>query len=360
MSIQKALGLTGIILFSTIFPQTPTPLTFNKGRIAISHDGNNWDKDDAFAFAMDFAVLAAFGIPHKLVHMEHSVIHCSDPEFYSQSLESAKGAEKFPGFDKKIVFDAWKNIDATVANFKAVAEKSTENDPLYVLLGGPAEVPYRGVAAVAKEKRQYITFISHSRANEGMGACISNSRTWSAMKRDFGPDGVKFVEIVDQNKNLGGIGHEKWNWLTTMPENSQLPKSSLAWLLERDFKGNGDISDNGMLWYLLTGNLNGKVGDYEVRFKNPLKTGVTSAFSQSFAPKAAIHTLRRGQDLQIFTGDSKIIKEIKLINLKNQIVYQSHPLQNLTLISVGTFPLGRYILQIQAGDQHLHQPIILY
>ena len=70
------------------------PIKFPGGRIAISHDGNNYDKDDYVAAAMNLALLRGTGLHDKLVHFDHSCHLKNKQSQYSEMLKSVQGAVK--------------------------------------------------------------------------------------------------------------------------------------------------------------------------------------------------------------------------------------------------------------------------
>jgi hypothetical protein len=126
------------------------------------------------------------------------------------------------------------------------------------------EMAWQCLNAVAKDKLQYVKCISHATWNDTYTDGQSR-HTWNNMKADF-PQ-VTYVHISDQNANLGGGSN--WSFLSSMPEVNGLDPSAWTWMKSRDRK-NGDVSDVGMLWYILTGNENARPADFERRFKNPV------------------------------------------------------------------------------------------
>ncbi|HUV64599.1 MAG TPA: hypothetical protein VMW24_11920, partial [Sedimentisphaerales bacterium] len=63
-----------------------------KGRIAFSSDGNYNDEDDWGAFPVAAAILDAFGVTGKLVHVDYNnILAQNDPRFYREMTASVLG-----------------------------------------------------------------------------------------------------------------------------------------------------------------------------------------------------------------------------------------------------------------------------
>lgn len=242
------------------------------GRLAVSHDGNIHDEDDWGALAFVWGIVASFGIQEKLVHVDHSD-HLVDntPNGEKQMILSAEGWKYFPGFDSSIVFNAWRDLNGAIANFKKQAEAGSATDILSFMCAGPMEVPWQCINAVTPSKRKFIRVISHAGWNDNhtwKNADGSESHTWSDMKRSFESDGVIFEKIPVQNGLLGPNDND-WSFLNNMPDNTCIPASAWRWMLSREQK-HSDVSDCGMTWYCLTDDVGGTGAKFEARFKNPI------------------------------------------------------------------------------------------
>ncbi len=254
----------------------PAPLTFTKGRIAMSNDGNSYDWDDVFAVAMYWGMLTSFGVQDKVVHWDIcDNMEKNESQKLAEEIKSGEGWKYFTGFAdaSTFLFNCQTQLPAALANFKKEAEKSTVNDPLYLICAGPMEVPWRLINNVDPAYRKYITCISHSDWNETFTA-NNSTHTWAKMKSDFGPQGVTFIDTYGQNNLLGTDVHD-FSWLKTMPSGTCISPSAWSWVASRDLKGaegkgKWDCSDAGMLWYLLTGNDHGTGAMIKERFLNPI------------------------------------------------------------------------------------------
>ena len=249
----------------------PAKLIYS-GRLAVSHDGNIHDEDDWGALAFVWGIVASFGMQDQLVHVDHSC-HLVDntARGEKQMILSAEGWKYFPGFDSSVVFNDWRDLEGAIANFKKQAEAGSETNILSYMCAGPMGVPWQCINAVTPSKRKFIRVISHSGWNNNhtwKNADGSKSHTWNDMISSFSSDGVKFEKIPGQN-GLLGPGDSDWSFLNNMPDNTCIPASAWKWMFSREQK-HSDVSDCGMTWYCLTGDVSGTGAKFETRFKNPI------------------------------------------------------------------------------------------
>ena len=249
----------------------PAKLIYS-GRLAVSHDGNIHDEDDWGALAFVWGIVASFGMQEKLVHVDHSD-HLVDntARGEKQMILSAEGWKYFPGFDSSIVFNDWRDLEGAIANFKKQAEAGSETNILSYMCAGPMDVPWQCINAVTPSKRKFIRVISHAGWNNNhtwKNPDGSKSHTWNDMISSFESDGVKFEKIPVQNTHLGP-GDSDWSFLNNMPDNTCIPASAWKWMFSREQK-HSDVSDCGMTWYCLTGDVRGTDKKFETRFKNPI------------------------------------------------------------------------------------------
>ena len=274
--------------------QAQTPLWQGKGRIAISSDGNEHDHDDWAATPFSLALLAARGLQDKLVLYTYSDHIWSSNLCYPKSRgmsayehmkESALGAKERFGFKKSQFLCA---VDSPEKAYNTLAEKindSSIDNPLIILAGGPMQVVGEAINRSKKEKRQFVTVVSHSWWNNEHSDWWSDDIerpfpaasalrwdkhegwNWDELKEEFGTKSggsVKFVDIVDQN---GGDGYEglsahmsNFEWLLTFEGRDKAPYQKESWywlytrLLSSARKSNFDVSDSGMVTFILTGN----------------------------------------------------------------------------------------------------------
>ena len=242
------------------------------GRFAFSLDGNHFDEDDIGALAMIGALSWAGGISDRVVHIDHSNnLGDNTPAQAHQMIESAKGIVAHFNIKADIIFNDQTHLDQAQANFKIEAEKSTAANPLWLVCAGPMEVPHRLLAGVNTDCHPYIHCVSHSKWNNTYKKPPSMTHTWATLKSLFPK--VNFHRIKDQNGGRNNTGSdwatelEKWFWLRDSLYQPYRWLYSRNQFTESHKHTRFDVSDAGMLYWLLSGGPKG--GD--------AKAGVASA-----------------------------------------------------------------------------------
>lgn len=271
-----------IVAFASI--QAQTPVWQGKGRIVISSDGNEHDHDDWAATPLSLAMLAAAGLQDNLTLYTYSdhiwgsnqthPTTKSGLNAYQHMRESAvKGGEYF-GFENTNFVCA---VDNAIVAYNAIRNeinKSSADNPLIIIAAGPMQVVGEGINRADKEKRKYITLISHSNWNNNHSDNPSSKNQWDEhsgwtfkeIQEQFGTQkggGVNCDQILDQNggKDYDGLNTAiaKFDWIKTSKARTKYKKGAWDWLYKRQetcikSKGkNFDPSDAGMIIYLLTG-----------------------------------------------------------------------------------------------------------
>ena len=218
------------------------------GRIAISADGNDHDRDDIGATPMGLAILAHFGLQNKVVHYDYNshIWGNGSGNQKKEMTESALGAASRFGFNKSAFISAIDETNKAKNSIANAINNSSSSNPLYLLVAGPMAVACEGIQAADQDKRKYVTVISHSSWNN------EYSQKGSYTANDVKKTGVKFVQIKDQNAGLHKR-YEVWSWLKNHSN------GGLRWVYERmkvSDKPRGDVSDAGMIWYLLKNDQN--------------------------------------------------------------------------------------------------------
>lgn len=266
---MKTTGVTAILItlfWASILYPHPGPFdgkTF-KGRIAFSSDGNYNDEDDWGAFPVAVAILDAFGVADKLVHVDYAnILAKNDPRFYEEMVASVLGSAERYNIPRSVLFDCQKDLDGAVESIRKAIDASSADDPLYYVLAGPMEVPYLGIEKSDPAKRKYVYCISHSRWNDGYTS--SDRDLHSHNKRDVIPSGINWIQVKDGNPNLahpGGVGRQstpdQWRLYHWLRDSSD---PALRWIFTRlEAEGRADISDSTMTYFLLTGDENADLG----------------------------------------------------------------------------------------------------
>jgi len=232
-----------------------TPRAVFRGRIAWSADGNHNDPDDWAASPVALAIFAESGAKDRLVHFDYnSILPQTNAEWEKIHADSVLGAAGRYGYDKSLFHDCRKNLDAAQASIVKAINASSSADPLYFIIAGPMEVPFRAIQKSDHAKRQFVWCISHSRWNDGFAAKYKFTNT----KRSVIASGVNWVQIQDQNRLLSkspygrpATAEAQWRPYHWMRDSGD-PKVRFLW--ERlQVSTRPDPSDAGMAYFLVTG-----------------------------------------------------------------------------------------------------------
>ena len=225
-----------------------------QGRIAWSADGNHNDPDDWAASPVALAIFAEAGLKDRLVHFDYNcILPETDPDWERKHADSVLGAARRYGYDPDRFFDCRKNLDVAVASLVQAINGSSANDPLYFIIAGPMEVPFRAIEKADRAKRQFVYCISHSRWNDG----YATNYKFTFTKRSVIEQDVHWTQIRDQNPLLsfGRYGQPAspeefapYFWM----RDSRNAKVRFLWD-RMVVSTRPDPSDAGMAWFLATG-----------------------------------------------------------------------------------------------------------
>ncbi len=253
-------------------------INFPGGRIAMSFDGNQHDPDDVGALPMSLAFTWAAGLQSNVTFVEHSNHICNvNNVLHGKMQESAAGLIERFGYDSNRIHDFYSDPKASTDKFVIEINKSTANNPLWIVAAGPMESIWRALNSANKNVLSNVSIVSHSAWNEKHGDCGDDSHTWEDLRAFEKNNGLTLIEITDQNSSNGdddfSTPRSKWYWL----RDSKNP--NLAWVYSRDQFSTGnfvkfDPSDSGMVYWLISGGPNGgneRAGAKEARqlFENP-------------------------------------------------------------------------------------------
>ena len=272
------------VVFTSLISNAQTSLWQGKGRIVISCDGNEHDNDDWSATPLSLALLASQELQNKLalyVYSDH--VWSSNHErgdvnglnAYEQMEQSALGGQKWFDFNKTKFICGVDNPDAAYNAIRDEINKSSANNPLFLIEAGPMQMVGEGINRANKNKLKYVTLISHSKWNDehsNKPAEWEHHSGWTLdkIKEQFcAPEkgGLKVIHILDQNGGpcYAGIRVDKseFDWMKTSEYKDKAPyyqRGSWDWLYSRLYlcivcRGGEifDASDAGMVVYLLTG-----------------------------------------------------------------------------------------------------------
>ena len=298
-----------LVISSFSAVQAQQALWQGKGRIAISSDGNEHDHDDWAATPMTLALIASQGLQDKMVLYTYSdhvwgsnQAHPSHHGLsaYEHMRVSALGGKQQFGFDKSRFLCAVDHPERAYEAMKEVINKSSVDDPLIILAAGPMQVVGEALNRADKDKRKFVTVVSHSWWNNEHSDWWSDDVdrpfpllkatewdghsgwTFEEMKATFGTEkggNATFIYITDQN---GGEDYEglqapanRFDWLLSSEGQYKkaYKKDSWYWLYQRlanGIKGGKfDVSDAGLALYILTGVEKTNIGMLKEMLENP-------------------------------------------------------------------------------------------
>lgn len=248
--------LAAACLIAALAPASARPFEGGRfqGRIAYSADGNHNDPDDWAASPVALAIFAEAGLRDRLVHFDYnSILPRTNPAWEKTHAESVLGAAERYGYDHARFFDDRRNLEGSIASLVQAVNHSSADNPLYMIIAGPMEVPYRALQKCDRSKTQFVTCISHSRWNDG----YQSGYPFSFTKRSVIEQDVHWVQIQDQNRRLSFSRYgtpakpEEFSAFFWMRD-SRDPKVKFLW--DRMIVSTRpDPSDAGMAWFLATG-----------------------------------------------------------------------------------------------------------
>ncbi|TWT50633.1 hypothetical protein Pla22_33760 [Rubripirellula amarantea] len=273
-----------VMLFLTTIPLMlcqGQSLGYSQNRIAMSFDGNSapdneykWptgDPDDWGALPASCAIIAKLGLQEQLVHCSYNnfIDAPPGPDAENQLKIGADGAIKYWGFKPEAFFDVTTQQREAIESLASEMAKSTQSDPLYFIHAGLSEFVYLVVDEVVRngnvDSLSHVHLVSHSGFNENERR-RPHHHTWSDVQELSGGR-IQYAKIKDQNHKEdpnhlwhSGKDFSVWHW---MRDHSQ---PDVRWMYSRleAHSGNvADISDCGMLFYLLVGDDDGSPKKFE-------------------------------------------------------------------------------------------------
>ena len=348
------------------------------GRIAMASDGNKSDADDHGATAMAIAMLHYAGLLDKLVYVGHSSLYRSGCENaygnWCDLMDSSSiGTLHRLGGDTSIVYsyeaDYSDNgqLDQSIMAFTAAIEASGPGDSLWIYCAGPMDVVYRAISAASPAKRAYVKCISHSSWNEN-STFGGLSYKWSDMKSDFIADGVEFYEIKDQNKSNGILDFRdessspgsNWSWLSDASAPALWPwlrsRNIDAWFIQKNKAGAFDISDAGMMYWLISGGPDGgceECGTLETEylFKNPCANVEMTDYGPIENMLVNVFPNPAEKDLHIQMASGNPVIDLKFMTLTGRVLWQEQLTSKATTLDISDYPSGVYLVLAEADGE---------
>lgn len=254
-------------------------------RIAVSADGNFRDEDDIGATPMTLAMLVAAGVTDKLVYYGYRshvwetetpralIRHEGRSQDQRMTAAVKESIVEF-GLDAKLFTDEKACFDATgeeaQAELVAAIDASGRDSRLWIIGAGPMQTIYKSLQAANRAALRHVVLVSHSISNnvhaEGHGGGVrweevkrllinSNGSVHFGGRTCSGCIAPTVNKPHDQNKLLNYRNAANplavWTWLRDSPD----PRLNFVFDKIKD-SNVGDVSDAGMVYYILTGDEN--------------------------------------------------------------------------------------------------------
>ena len=278
--VLKALSLSCVLILAALTGTLANAALLDKGRVAFSSDGNIHDPDDIVATAISVAMLAKAGRQSQLVYYGYSDhIWAPHDDFQWSVLQenlrkmrvaSEGTAEEWGGFDLGVFYQAydegWQPTNNNYASLGSQTQKavnalrdeinqSSANDPLTIIMAGPAEVVFHAVDRSNTAARKHVTVVSHSEWNNWHGNTEHGGHSYN----DIIALGVTRAQIADQNNHddsSKGLKQDPWRFHWMRDSGDSRVRSLWQRHLDSGLEsccGFFDGSDAGMTWYALFG-----------------------------------------------------------------------------------------------------------
>jgi hypothetical protein len=234
------------------------------GRIAMSADGNQHDEDDWASAPMALAILEHRNLQPNLVHYDYNdhIWDSSEKHLENMTESVQEGGKRF-GFDMSRFFDDHDpaQLDAGTKNLVKEINASTEDDQLSIVLAGPIETVWMALNAADPEARTHVECVTHG--EDSFNQTHAKDEHGGHDYDDLIDLGCEKVDIPDQNSGFGPTDMDFWDFLKDSDDDNW------EWLYSRlDLVGNGDVSDAGMVFYVVTGEKKGDRSDLKSYFES--------------------------------------------------------------------------------------------
>ena len=308
-----------IIVFNFSSTVNAQSWNYNNNRIAISFDGNSapdnqykWpigDPDDWGASAASLAIIAKLKLQDKLVHCSYNnfIDAPAGPDNENQNKISCDGAIIRWHFDASKFYDVTTQLEKAKTNLAIEMKKSTAKDPLYFIHAGLSEFVYQAVEKAIEmgglEALKHVKLVSHSGFNENETRRDWH-HTWADIQELCG-NRIQYHKINDQNActkpNVlwcSGKDFSPWYWMRDHKD------ESIRWMYKRvqaHDTGKADISDAGMLFWLLTGDENGNPEKFNTFLGNGIPNSLQGISITKELDSNNNFTLLAAEDFPILT-----------------------------------------------------------
>jgi hypothetical protein len=225
-------------------------LAYNCARIAVSSDGNANDRDDVGASAVALALLAKRGQQTRLVHWDYNnFLGVRDGNREGEMWASTEAVGATFGYQVGGVF--WNDqgdLNGAINHLAAQINQTGPDNRLCIVGAGPMSVIYQALARTNPAVHGNVTLVTHSSWNDQTKEAFG--RGWNFYDITGRFPGLQVQRIWDQNGGLGTqVGLGAWGWMNGDQD------QRLRQVVGRIYASNvnGDVSDAGMMYFLITG-----------------------------------------------------------------------------------------------------------
>ncbi len=344
-----------------------------QGKIAVIADGNSPDPDDIGATSASLAMLKIFNREKDLVHYTHSCDLSGMKDREGMMARSLFGtAKEWGGFIKKDFFNFNNQRDAARKHLAAQINKASKKSLLYVINAGETDLLYEALVRAKKGKRKFVRYITHHVAND-----VGDFHDLTDILRISGvPSRKVFVQrIKDQNTNLKKPINNMY-WARNHDSNKvreiwkHVKKGETEWPDFKSIKNKADISDAGMLWYLLTDfkdqnctfkKFENKVKSYLRKTRKGKKENKTVVFDERQLISSLTISPNPAADVFKISLQGFDKAKVMIYDLLGKLVYKKVAVNGVVEISRGTdFTSGMYFVKVFGeGNQNSVSKILI-
>ncbi|MFM7630170.1 MAG: hypothetical protein ACKO44_11685 [Algoriphagus sp.] len=277
-----------LFLAGTFYQAIAQKAPYRGERLIFTSEGNQHDRGDWASTPFTLALFSALELQDQLMVFAFSDHTWGSNQFIygadAQMRESAfLGARNF-GFKKTKFIEAQTAPNYAIIEIIEQINKSSEKNPLTILVGGPMESVGSALNEADSSKLKYVQVISnskwdHEHAEKPLEGESHKGWTWEKIKENFEPKGVQLVDLEEERKTAYALQSslEELSWLTSSPQKEEKPfqKGSWVWLYGRmeasQHEGKVDLTDLALVMYLLRGNDSPSLMEVKFILESPQK-----------------------------------------------------------------------------------------
>lgn len=244
-------------------------------RLAISADGNLHDADDVGAYPMSAALIGRrisdASVIFRHYHWGSHKWQENTGNNYAAMVASNNAVKNNAGLNNNLLKDAAggnqpknANINAAVNHLKnQINAAATLTKGMCIIIQGPIEIPYLALNAANSANVAKVDVYIHTNWNKNHGKNKHGGASWNQLKNTGVKSAQQILGSNGFNSTVWKNTKSAWNWLNTVDG------GKWSWVRDRiqqSAKG-GDISDAGLMFYVLTAETNPTMNRIENYFK---------------------------------------------------------------------------------------------